>query len=518
MILYVQIIGMFLHYELYDFQQLTVWAVWIPILMLPYIFSKKKWIFKIILTLIFIENLLNLVHWLIIKGPLSVSSLFVVANTNLLESSDFLKLKLEFHFLLLLPYIGLFVFALLKTPKVQYSRKSFIFLIIMLLFSAIYITDNIIHARFVRKALPTTTKTIIEFVQEMKAHKMLKSREVRKVEASIKNTENERQICVLVLGESVNRNHLALYGYNRNTTPKLSTRNDLFIYSDVVNSHSNTLISIFALYTEATLENQKPIDESISLLDIFYSAGFKTFWLSNQSPIGIWDNSIFNLAQTAEYIKFVNISSGSSIEAISKISYDELLLPELSKVLTDSSQNLFITIHLMGSHSAYSKRYPSKFECFKNATTKKQKIIDHYDNSLIYTDFILDSMINILKNISSNTNIVSSLIYCADHGENLFDYNNTVGHDWSGFLPDCNVEIPFIIWLSDNYKAKYPDKTANILKNKDLPFRNDDLFHVILDLKNIETPYFEQEKSVINENYKIPENRILGDGRAYYKK
>jgi heptose-I-phosphate ethanolaminephosphotransferase len=78
------------------------------------------------------------------------------------------------------------------------------------------------------------------------------------------------------------------------------------------------------------------------------------------------------------------------------------------------------------------------------------------------------------------------------------------------------VEIPFIIWLSDSYKNKYPNKTNQILNNKDLPFMNDDLFHVILDLQNIETQYFNSSKSVINKNYQIPQKRILEDGREYF--
>ena len=516
MILYVQVVALFLNFQLYDFQQLAIWATWIPLLMLPYLISKKKWIFIFSAILIFIDNLLNLLHLIIVKGTLSVSSLFVIANTNLSESSDFLGLKMDFSFLLLLPYLALFVFALLKIPQVVFSRKSIIFLIIVLSYSAIYLTDNIIHARFVRKALPTTTKTIIEFHKEIKTYKTLKKRKIQNVTATIEDNENCRQICVLVIGESVNRNHLSLYGYNRNTTSRFSARNDIFVYSDVVTPYSNTLNSVLALYTESTLANKKPVNESVSLLDIFYSAGYKTFWLSNQSPVGVWDNAVFNLAQTAENVKFVNISSNSSFESTLKKSYDELLLAELSKILTENpTQNLFITIHLMGSHSAYSKRYPPNFEQFRHSKDKNQKIIDHYDNSILYTDFVLDSMINILSCFSKNFNVNTSFTYCSDHGENLFDYNNTAGHDWSGYLPNCIAEIPLIIWLSDNYKENYPNKTTDILKNKDLPFLSDDLFHLILDLQNIETQYFNSLKSIINQNYTIPQKRILEDGRNY---
>jgi heptose-I-phosphate ethanolaminephosphotransferase len=483
--------------------------------MLPYIVSKKKWVFKTFLTLIFAENLLNLIHLLLAKGPLSVASLFIGANTNFSESFEFLELKTSLYFLLLLPYIALFIFALRKTPQVEYARKSLIILLITFAYSTIYIGDNVVHSRFVRKALPITTKTIIEFYSEIKTYKTLKTRKIKHITANLNDNTDCRYVCILVLGESVNRNHLALYGYPRNTTPKLSARNDIFVYQDVISPYAHTLNSIFALYTDASLENKKTIDESISLLDIFSAAGFKTFWLSNQSPVGVYDNSIFNLAQTADNVKFVNKSSGSSFEAFLKKSYDELLLPELSKILANNDQNLFITIHLMGSHTVYSSRYPPKFEYFKNAANKKQKIIDNYDNSLIYTDFILDSMLNMLHKFSTNSNTIATLVYCADHGDNVFDYNNTAGRDASNYLPNCSVEIPFIIWLSDNYKKKYLNKITQIMINRHLPFSSDNLFHFIINLQNIETDYFIPQKSVINENYEIPQKRILEDGREY---
>ena len=135
-----------------------------------------------------------------------------------------------------------------------------------------------------------------------------------------------------------------------------------------------------------------------------------------------------------------------------------------------------------------------------------------------YTDFVLDSMLNLLKQFSENSNLTTSFIYCSDHGDNIFDYKNTVGHDYAGHLPNAVVEIPFVVWLSDRYMEKYPIKTAYIRNNKDLPFMSDDLFHLILDLQNIETHYFNPSKSVINSNYKIPEKRILENEQEYFLK
>jgi len=515
MILYVQAIALFFAFGLYDFREFAIWLAWLPLLMLPYLLLRKKWVFIFVASLIFCENLLNLCHLIIVKGTITVSSLFVIANTNIVESSDFLGLKIGFHFLLLLPYIALFVFSLMKIPQVVFSRKSIVFLIIAFVYSGIYLADNTIHASFVRNALPASTRAVMLFHEEMKTYKSMKNRTISKIDADFDAVENCRQICVLVIGESANRNHLGLYGYGRNTTPKFSARKEIVVYSDAITPYSHTINAVLSLYTEASIENKKPYDLSLSLLDIFYSAGFKTFWLSNQPPVGIYDNAVSNVAQTADRVKFLNISSNSSHESIFKKSYDGLLLAELSKTLKDTSQNLFITIHLMGSHAAYRKRYPPEFEYFKNDKNTKQKTISQYDNSIRYTDYILDSILNMLKVFSSNPNIITSFIYCSDHGDNVYDYNNTAGHDWAGYIPNCIVEIPLIIWLSDSYKNKYPEKTNNILKNKDLPFSSDNLFHVVLDLQNIHSPYFNASKSVVNEHYNIPSQRILEDGGTY---
>jgi hypothetical protein len=121
------VVGVFFNVSLYDFRQLAIWTVWMPLLMLPYILSKKKWVFTSVASLIFIDNLLNLIHIIIVKGPLTVSSLFVISNTNLLESTEFLGLKMGFHFLLPLPYIALFIFTLRKIPQVVFSGKSLVF-------------------------------------------------------------------------------------------------------------------------------------------------------------------------------------------------------------------------------------------------------------------------------------------------------------------------------------------------------------------------------------------------------
>ena len=50
---------------------------------------------------------------------------------------------------------------------------------------------------------------------------------------------------VFIVGESANRNHLSLYGYKRNTTPKLEAmRDELVVFEDVISPDTHTIPSL----------------------------------------------------------------------------------------------------------------------------------------------------------------------------------------------------------------------------------------------------------------------------------
>jgi len=417
---------------------------------------------------------------------------------------------------LIVPYLFLLVMALRKVKPVKFYPKSNYIFVIVLLFSVTFLSENLIHGRLIRKAVPQTTKAFISFADEIKTYKALKKRKVTKHEVDFKTSELEQQIFVLIIGESCNRNHMSLYSYSKKTNPKLEQRNDIIVFNNVVSPYSNTLGSVLSALTESNLENKMGFDKSISLIDIFHSIHFKTFWLSNQSPIGIWDNAIYNLAQTSDVSIFVNNTGNTSFESTYLSSYDERLFETLHLALKDDSRNKFIVIHLMGSHSAYAKRYPPEFDVFTNHSNHKEQLINSYDNSILYNDFIVDSMLNILKSYKSETyNTISSCIYLSDHGENVYNENDNVGHDYSGNMPKSNVEIPFIVWLSPEYKNKFSEKGSRILLNTDFPFVSDDLFHAVLDLNNIACKSYSNTRSLFNRDFNPERLRILEDNMDY---
>ena len=515
MVLYVQLAAIVLNHEIYDYRDLLVFACWIPVFTIPGLYFKNQRWYVITVCVFFTGGLLNLIHWLILKGPISASSLFILLNTNIGEAGDFLTLKSSFLLLLLLPYLLLFYFAIRKKPDSEPVNKYLVLIISILI--GIFFTEAIIHNRFVRKTLPPASKALVSFSRELKTFKNLKLREVKKIDA--KRNYSGEQIGVLIIGESCNRNHMSLYGYGRSTNPRLESRNDILVYRDVVSPYSNTIGSVLTMLTESNLENRMNYDQAVSLIDVFYSAGFETIWLSNQSPIGIWDNAVFDLARTSDRTVFTNNYSNSSFESITLSPYDEKLLQPLSEILTADSHSKFIVVHLMGNHAAYSKRYPVEYKKFRTHSGSREKLINEYDNSMLYNDFIVDSIFEILAEYShKHKSSHMSAVYIGDHGENVFDENENVGHDYAGSLPRANVEIPMIIWLSDSFIKSDSTRFKTLQTNNTRPFVSDDLFHALIDLNKIEFSGFIPERSVFNSKFDFKRRRILEDGKDYDEK
>jgi heptose-I-phosphate ethanolaminephosphotransferase len=516
MLLYVQIVEMCLNFSLYNGSEAIILLCWLSLLLPFYWFIPKPWIYRTIVALFFVEELVTLAHWLVVKSPVALYSLFTIANTNLSETSDFIALTFSWRWLLLLPYIALFIFAMVKVPKIARPKHK-IAVVLFFIFPVIFLTNNIIHQRFVRKALPNSIRASVSFFTEIKNYRTLGQRAVKEV--AITNQDALfPDVCVIILGESLNRNHLSLYGYHRNTSPRLSQRNDLLVYDNVIAPCSNTLDVIFSAFTNSNLEEKMGRENTIYLSDIFHSAGYKTYWLSNQNPVGIWENAIFDMAQTFDEVVFVNSSASSSFESTLASSYDEKLFAPFAQLLDDKDKRKYIVIHLLGNHSAYSKRYPKQYAVFSSGKDKQQKTIDEYDNSVIYNDFIVDSLLSMLTKLAAaNPNMSCAALYLSDHGENVYDdlTCGMLGHTYSGKLPKPNIEIPFIAWVSDGYKERFVTQYQNLQNHTHRPFVTDDLYHAILDLCNIQTATYQPVRSIFNAAYNAQRPRILEDGQDY---
>lgn len=515
MVLSVPIAGMCINYEAFVPRTILVQLLWTVLLLMPYILLRKRFLYVTTASLLFVDGFINLFHWIILKCPLNASSIFVFLNTNFNEASEFMTVKMTPLLLLLVPYVLLYVLTLKNTPCLAFqTKREIIVWTVLWLFAAVFFAENIINGRFLRLAVPDVERAFISFYTESKAYNKLKKRNLYHVNAEISSSDST--LVVVVIGESCNRNHMGIYGYHRQTTPRLASRNDILAFDNVISSNSNTLSSVMLFLTENNMDRHLSVDSCIHIFDVLHSTPYKSYWLSNQSPIGLWDNGVTNLAYNADVVSFVNVMASSSMESTQMASFDQKLFEPFVTALSEKEKNKIIFLHLMGCHTQYNKRYPYSFDKFKGGKDKKGKNIETYDNAVLYNDFVIDSIFSLLANYSqSHPDMRISALYFSDHGENVYDEGDYCGHDYSGRIPHANVEIPFVVWYSESQNAFLQSEGTQLEQSLHTPYMIDDLFHTLLDLASIKASCFDSRRSLVNKDYDASRKRMLEDGNYY---
>ena len=277
-----------------------------------------------------------------------------------------------------------------------------------------------------------------------------------------------REIYILVIGETARAENWQLHGYERMTTPKLSSRNDLFI-CDNAYSESNTThkrVPMLLSPVDAT-DFDKNIYKVKSLVTAFKEAGFHTTFLSNQR----YNNSFIDFfafeSDTTIFIKEIP-EKNKSLDINSKP--DSELLPLLDLILLKQTPKHLIVLHTYGSHFNYRDRYNKEEEVFRpcdypNANkNNRDKLINAYDNTIVATDRLISQCIERLDSING----ISGLIYTSDHGEDIYDDGSNRFLHASPRPTIHQVHVPFFAWLSDSFKEMYPAITSALENNMHL--------------------------------------------------
>lgn len=345
-------------------------------------------------------------------------------------------------------------------------------------------------------------------VENMQAYHKLSSQ----LSVDVQLTENKSTIknIVFILGESTNRNHMHLYGYYLPNTPHLDALNEkgeIGVFRDVVSPHSTTIAVLSELFTFCDHESDKPWYEYHNLIDVMNAAGYKTHWLSNQESSGIWGNVAQIYADHSTMHKFTRIRDSREDTGI----LDEELFPLIDKARAERSPDKnFYVVHLMGGHGLYYNRYPYEFNKFTgedirlNVLPRYKDVIAQYDDALYYNDYIVSTIMDKFRDDET------LLIYVPDHGEAVYDEGGFAGHIEEN--PSRHmIEIPVIMWASDAFKAKYPEKWAAIQGAVNRPYMTDDMIHTVLDLADIKTTEYNPAKSIVNPAFDPSRPRIFND-------
>lgn len=321
---------------------------------------------------------------------------------------------------------------------------------------------------------------------------------------------SQRQIYVLVIGETLRPDRLQLNGYSRATTPRLAGTKNVISFTDMVSPWAWTRMSVPVILSRKNPTDQRYFPTETSLVAAFKEAGFSTTWLSTQSPLGVHDSSIALHASEADQVQYLN-PVGYKKEGF----YDDILLPAFERIVQQNQPKQLIVLHTLGSHFSYADRYPQNFDLF-TPSGKGQAVSMHdhkskallnnaYDNSVAYTDFILFSLIKELEQTQS----IASLFYVSDHGENIFDGEcDKSGH---GHNTERDYRVASILWTSDAYQQQFPQKIALAEQRKQHPLMTSSVFHSLLDMADIQYPDQKLQKSWLSPDWR-PSPRILQQG------
>ncbi|MDD1138502.1 phosphoethanolamine--lipid A transferase [Pseudomonas sp. TNT2022 ID233] len=301
-----------------------------------------------------------------------------------------------------------------------------------------------------------------------------------------------KSLTVLVVGESARAENFGILGYDRDTTPKLDKEAGLIAFTDVHSCGTETAVSVPCMFSNM---GRKDYDASKAkneegLLDVLKRAGIDVIWRDNQSGCkGTCDRVTL---QDVSNLKDPALCANSECR-------DEILLQGLQSFIDHLDKDTVLVLHQMGSHGPeYFKRYPKEYErftpvCESNALNNcsRESIVNGYDNTLVYTDHVLSSLIDVLR--SNQDKVDTAMLYLSDHGESLGEYNLFLHGTPYMLAPEQQKHVAMLAWFSDSYQKSYSVDTHCLQMSRDKPLSQDNLFHSMLGLLEVQSKVYQPD-------------------------
>ncbi|MET1081149.1 MAG: phosphoethanolamine transferase CptA [Pseudomonas sp.] len=308
---------------------------------------------------------------------------------------------------------------------------------------------------------------------------------------------------VLVIGESTNRQRMGLYGYGRNTTPELDKlRDQLAVFDNVVTPRPYTIEALQQVLTFADEQHPDAYLTTPSLINLMKQAGYKTYWITNQQTMTKRNTMLTTFSQQADEQVYLNNNLSQDARQ-----YDGEVLAPFAKVLADGAPRKLIVVHLLGTHMSYQYRFPPEFQRFNDrqgvpAWVRDDQVPTYnaYDNAVAYNDHVVAGLI---ERFAASTP-EGFLLYLSDHGEAVFDSPEGAVLGRNEARPTAPMyTIPFLLWTSPGWGAPPPGVTAR-------PYSSADLIHTWADLAGLRFKEWEPSKSLVNAEFQA-RPRLIGD-------
>ena len=352
------------------------------------------------------------------------------------------------------------------------------------------------------------------------AYNIASSAELEVLAETVANTQVDNcdyrcKLIVLVIGESYNKHHSPLYGYNLSTTPRLEKLRDeghLWVYTDAVTPYNFTSNAFKYMFSTWDNDDEEEWTRHTLFPAVFRKAGYNVYFITNQfvmEQTNSWDlagGTIFNHHGLSD-LQFTKRNH-------QVYTYDGDMLKEIPPLDSLTAQPTLLIVHLEGQHVKYAYKYPAEFSRFK-ATDEQtpfggeqgKEIAAHYDNATYYNDFIVDSIFKMV----SGTDAIG--IYLSDHGEEAYDWRDkferTNEHILYPEVARFQYEIPLMFYATDTFAVHHPEIVDAIKTAVDKPFLSSDLPHVLFYLGGISCKDYKEKRNILSPRYDTHRKRFI---------
>ena len=294
-------------------------------------------------------------------------------------------------------------------------------------------------------------------------------------------------LLVVVVGETARAANFSLGGYARPTNPMLAKR-DVVYFPNVRSCGTATAISVPCMFSDLPRDefDVNRAEHRDNVLDVLQRAGLQVNWVDNQSGC----KSVCARVPSEQAGHYGQVSCDD------ETCHDELLLKVLEAKLSATRQDTVLLLHQMGSHGpAYFRRTTSAFSPFQPACRTErielcstQEIVNAYDNSILFTDYLLASLIDQLQKASDHVDSV--LVYVSDHGESLGEDGLFLHGQTYLIAPDYQKQVPMLMWFSPAAPTRLQVDTTCLRARAALPYSHDNLAHTLLGITSVSTDIY----------------------------
>lgn len=427
-----------------------------------------------------------------------------VATTNATEVGELLGNLLNAIGLILILYLPVLVLAVISICRKQYLTEAFMKRYRLIALGGVVVAVLITAGCCISvKGYSLTThlfpinifkNLVLAFERVERLEKYEDCSRDYSYNAHSERPDSIAEVYVMVVGETSRGDNWQLGGYERETNPRLSQIPGMVYFPYALTQSNTTHKSVPMIISDLDATSFDDIDHHKSILTAFKEAGYKTYFLSNQRRNRSYTEFFSNEADSIYYIP----------DHEGGLTFDHELVDMMKAIVGDTiDKKKFIILHTYGSHFNYRDRYPDSFSFFTPDDVpdanlaNRDKLINAFDNSIRYIDSYLADAIATLDSLDCP----SSLIYAADHGEDIFDDRRHRFLHASPIPTSYQLHVPLLVWTSGELEGLMPDAVSSMKENSTKPVSSTlSMYHTICSLAGLEIPSLNEKLSLASDN------------------